>query len=337
MAILLDGEIGYSITAQDIIQALNDGHDEIILSSYGGDLYEGLKIKDVLSMSDKIKSIGVMGVCASACIPAILGVSDRWGSPNSRFLIHNPWTETRGESKDLALMAEELQKEQNILVKMFSDVSGKTVEEIQAIMNKSTFLTAEEALELKIITRIKNEKMGEIEVKEKFSFFDGWFNKITNQISNLSKPKIKNEIIQTADGTELDFGVEEAEIGKTATVGGVPANGEYTMASGEVYVFENGTLTEIRPNADGEDVSALKQANEDLTAKNLELEAKIQNLVNEKEAIQNNIEALKADFKNVVNEFTAFKNQFSTEKIQDKTEPPAPDGKTEKKAFYTKK
>ena len=111
---------------------------------------------------------------------------------------------------------------------------------------------------------------------------------------NLVKPK--NLIVQDVNGNELDFGEsvqtpEQIAVGATATVGGNPANGDYAMPDGTVYVFENGTLTEIKAPESEEDMDALKTENETLKAEN---------------------EALKTENNSVKEEYNKFKNDAAT-------------------------
>jgi hypothetical protein len=61
---------------------------------------------------------------------------------------------------------------------------------------------------------------------------------------------IKDFTITTAEDVVLDFGtqvetIEDVEIGMTATIegGGVP-DGDYIMPNGEIWTFDQGTLTE---------------------------------------------------------------------------------------------
>ena len=142
-------------------------------------------------------------------------------------------------------------------------------------------------------------------------------------------------VLQDVNGTELDFGdsiqtVEQIVVGVTATANGTAPSGEYVMEDGTVYVFENGTLSEIKaPEMD--ETAELKKQVEALTAENNALKS-------ENETVKNQLETVKNEAKKEVdlikNEFSVFKNQFTKEPpVQNTPENPNPP----KKGFTYKK
>lgn len=65
---------------------------------------------------------------------------------------------------------------------------------------------------------------------------------------NVLSLEIKNMVLKTAIGEDVDFYERhsgESQVGDKATIDGAQADGVYLMASGDVYVFEKGTLKEI--------------------------------------------------------------------------------------------
>ena len=83
---------------------------------------------------------------------------------------------------------------------------------------------------------------------------------------------VKSLVLKTADDKNLDFGedIQEAgdiQVGTPVTVDGAPAEGEYTMPDGTIYVCSGGKVTEIKaPAADPEPDAALKTENDTLKA-----------------------------------------------------------------------
>jgi hypothetical protein len=123
------------------------------------------------------------------------------------------------------------------------------------------------------------------------------FKKFTNVMTNL--------IVQDVNGSEIDFGdqIETADqitLGLSATVNGSPADGEYTLPNGTIYIFKNGILTEIKLNEKDQN-AALLEENTNLQTENFKL--------------KNEIESIKAAFeveiKAVKDQFDTFKNRFS--------------------------
>jgi chromosome segregation ATPase len=122
---------------------------------------------------------------------------------------------------------------------------------------------------------------------------------------------------------EIDFGdeIETAEqiaVGATATVDGSPASGDYVLPSGEVYVFESGSLTEIKPveeeGEENEEVEALKAENEQLKEQIADVQNKLDTVTNEKNELDTKFSDVSSNFDSIKNEFEAFKGKFSNEK-----------------------
>jgi hypothetical protein len=131
----------------------------------------------------------------------------------------------------------------------------------------------------KIAAYIKiNNNMKKKSLKEQLQ---GIMSKLTGDEKNLT--------LQDANGAELVIETENEapQIGDTATVDGAPANGEYTMPEGNVLVFVEGELTEIKEPED-EQAAIRKVVQEELekfTAKKdeeLELAVKGLNALTEK-------------------------------------------------------
>jgi ATP-dependent Clp protease, protease subunit len=85
------------------------------------------------------------------------------------------------------------------------------------------------------------------------------------------------------------------KIGDVATIDGSQAVGEYVMPSGETYVFENGSLSEIK-EATSDEANDLSIENEELKAQNTDLQAQ-----NKK---------LEKDLKSAIGEIKNFKSEF---------------------------
>ena len=77
------------------------------------------------------------------------------GAPNSRILIHQPYTEgTFGQTSDIEIQANEILRMRELLEKMISDHSGKTIEEVSRDIERDKILTAEAAVEYGLIDAV---------------------------------------------------------------------------------------------------------------------------------------------------------------------------------------
>lgn len=337
-SMIFKGDVGFDITTEKILPYINEGK-EIILDSGGGDLYEGWKIHDAIKLLNINPSIGVLGICASATTLILTSTENSWMSENSQFLIHNPFSWQAGDDEDMRAMANSLEKEKVRLASHYSNLSEKTQEEILSLMKEEKFLTAQETLNYKFIKTIKSQNTKEMknenqkEIKESLSKME----QIFASVKALFKPK--NLIKQDVNGVEIDFGEavqtpEQIAVGVTATIDGKPAEGEYTIDDGTIYVFKAGTLEEIKqPNSMEVEIEALKAENEALKAENaLKVEAHAK-LKNEFDAFKTESES---KFKNLNAEFTKFKNQFTEEPIV-QNEPNNPQSKNRFEKFKNNK
>ncbi len=111
-----------------------------------------------------------------------------------------------------------------------------------------------------------------------------------------------------------------------ATVNGAAAEGEYVMPDGQTYVFEGGTLTEIKP-AEEDETEALKQR---ITELETELETANASTTEAKEALataKEQFEAQTEEFKTALDEVKALiKSDTKSPKAKEKKEEPKTEG-----------
>ena len=294
--VYLTGEVGTDITLQKIINLVESGETELMLTTDGGNFFEGIAIRDYLKKTNQIKSIGCLGMVASAGTLIMQGVKDRWATPSSKFLIHGVQGGTYGNADDAQRLADDLRTLSNEEAQNYSLISGKSIEDIKNIMDEERILYADEALSLNLINRISNLEnfMTKNEDQKK------WFSHFANRLADVLG--FKNLIVQSTDGTELDFGQDVQTLEQIVV--GVPCseNGTFVLADGRTIVSEGNIVTSVTEKEPQPDpmVEELKRTNEELTNKLTEANAKIEELTNK--AVQ---------FETLKNEFVEFKNQFS--------------------------
>lgn len=328
----LQGDIGWDITLSKTIDLLKDGDRDITMMSFGGSLIEGWAIHDYVKLNKSVDSITAFGMIASSATIIMMASPIRNATPNSKFVIHNPWTMEIGDAAKLEKTASELKAEEDRLINFYADSLGKDYDTIKSLMAENRELTADEALELGLITDIiKFENMAEQVTKKDLETFE---NSFFAKIKNFFNPK--NMVVQSTDGTELEFesGVESSDqiaVGQTLKAGGQPASGTFVLVDGVTVVADNGTITEVTPKEpEGDEMEALKKENEELKATVSELQNKVTELVSINDASKQLVEGLQ-------NDFTAFKNRFSDDVPPGNT-PTSQKKEEEKKKFsYTAK
>lgn len=126
-----------------------DGEDiKVRINSNGGDVFAGITIYNQLKDYKGKVSVKVDGIAASAgSIIAIAGDTVDSGV-NGMMMIHPPWTYTAGSSKDLRAVADDLEKIESSIVATYMTKFKGTEDELRALMEAESYLTAEECVAL---------------------------------------------------------------------------------------------------------------------------------------------------------------------------------------------
>lgn len=122
-------------------------HVEIHINSYGGDLYGGIAIYNLLKHSGKEITTWIDGIAASAAsIIAMAG--DLIMPKTSQLMIHNAWTICWGNAKQLRSMADELDKAMASARHAYLQKAGDKLDEptLMKLLDEETYLSADEAL-----------------------------------------------------------------------------------------------------------------------------------------------------------------------------------------------
>lgn len=293
----LTGIVGEQITLQNVIDIVDSGESELMLTTDGGNFFEGVAIRDYLKQTNKIKSIGCLGMVASAGTLIMQGVQDRWATPSSKFLIHGVQGGAQGNANEVQLVADDLRRLTNDEALNYSLISGKSIEDINKIMDEERILYADEALSLNLINRIsKLENF--MSKKEDQSI---WLSNFANKLKSVL---FLNLVLQSTAGDELDFGDSIESIEQIAVGTPCSLDGKHVLTNGKIILVEGKVVTEIIEATDtaSEEMVQLKAENEQLKAQLEATNVKVNELTNR------NVE-----FITLKKDFLDFKNQFSTE------------------------
>jgi ATP-dependent protease ClpP protease subunit len=148
--IALRGEVGASgFTPEAVAAHLRGarGPVTIAIHSYGGDAMSGVAIHNIISgYRSGQRTVIIEGVAASAAsLVAMAG--DRILMPaNSLLMIHEAWGSVTGNAGDLAKRAALLETVSAAYRRTYAARSGKTEDEVAALMAAETWFTADQAL-----------------------------------------------------------------------------------------------------------------------------------------------------------------------------------------------
>jgi ATP-dependent Clp endopeptidase proteolytic subunit ClpP len=140
------------IRAIDVISSLvelGDANPVVVhINSPGGALFEGLAIYDSLKASGKRIIVKIEGLAASiASIIAMAGDEISMAS-GATMMIHNPWNVVAGDADDFRKEADTLERLGNRLAQIYAARTGRSAEEVKALMESETYFSADEAVNL---------------------------------------------------------------------------------------------------------------------------------------------------------------------------------------------
>lgn len=280
------GVIGSSMfeegfTAKAMAEQVNRSKDESIvlhINSPGGSVYEGYAIYNILKNSGKKITAIIEGNCASIATLIALAADTIEMLPLSKWLIHNPFAGLEGDAEELRRAADELEKIEGTLVSVYSLRTGKSAEEIKALMKQDRWMDASEAKSFGFIDSVKEPLKAVAFWKATSNNNKMDIEKINNKLSGIEKLlnkffKPKNEAITTADGTEIMVDPELKE-GATVTISEIAApDGDLTLEDGTIITIAGGLITKITAPSEGGSDEELSKENAALKAKIAELEA----------------------------------------------------------------
>ena len=140
------------------LEAAKGGEVEVEINSPGGDVYAGADIYTKLK-AYKGKTVGkIIGIAASSASVAAMGVDQLLISPAGQFMLHNVWSWAEGNYNDFEHEAEVLKGWSKSLANTYMIKTGMSQEEIIALMDKETWLTAQDAVKYKFCDGVMFEE-----------------------------------------------------------------------------------------------------------------------------------------------------------------------------------
>jgi ATP-dependent Clp protease protease subunit len=168
----VDDHVASVVIAQLLFLEAEDHEKDIHLyiNSPGGSVSAGLAIYDTMQYIKPEVSTICVGMAASMGAVLLAGGADkkRFALPHSKIMIHQPWIGgLQGQTTDIEIHAKEMVKTRDKLYKILANHSGKTTEQIMKDCDRDYYLTAEEAVEYKLIDTVfeKRKMPGDAEKK----------------------------------------------------------------------------------------------------------------------------------------------------------------------------
>lgn len=141
------------------VMSLADGDTlEVRINSPGGDVASGQEIYSLLQTVPSVAK--VMGFAASAAGLAAMGCRRVEMSPVSTLMVHNVWTQTSGDYHEMDKASKMLKQLNKSIAAAFVAKSGMDEDAVLKMMDKETWITANQAVELGLCDAIIGEPEG---------------------------------------------------------------------------------------------------------------------------------------------------------------------------------
>jgi ATP-dependent Clp protease protease subunit len=168
-----DAEWFGGVSAEAFVKALAGMTGDVALhiNSPGGDVFAGVAMAQAIRAYDGKITAHVDGLAASAASAVAVACDDSIMAPGSMMMIHNAWTIALGDRHDFMDTAALLEKIDGDLAKAYAKRAGGEPAAFSAMMDKETWLTADETVELGLANSIAPEKSVENLAKFDLSAF----------------------------------------------------------------------------------------------------------------------------------------------------------------------
>lgn len=208
-----------------------DGEEiELYIDSPGGVLGVASDIYNELRMYRGDSISYIMNISASASSILMLGTRKVVALPTSRVMIHNARSRAEGTYKDMEEAKQWLIRADEIMINAYQIKTGKSRQELRALVDKSTWFTAQEALEIGLVDEIA---LKEGETLEAFPVTASWGDDIVatldiQKIQELAKKykdrqdagaleAIKNEMQEEQEQAEAEAEQSSEDVDETET------------------------------------------------------------------------------------------------------------------------
>jgi ATP-dependent Clp protease protease subunit len=160
--IMLSGEVNDQVASTIVAQLLfleaQDPDKDIYfyINSPGGVITSGLSMYDTMNyIKPDIVTI-CMGQAASmgAFLLSSGTKGKRYALPNARIMIHQPSGGAQGQSTDIQIQAQEIQRLKDTLNEIMADNCGKKAKQLEKDTERDNFMSSAEAVEYGLIDKV---------------------------------------------------------------------------------------------------------------------------------------------------------------------------------------
>lgn len=136
------------VNARDVKAVLDDldGDLDIRINSFGGDVFEGHAIYNLIKgYSRGAKAVHIDGIAASAASVIAMAGDSITMPTNAMLMIHDPYTVAMGNGDEMRKTADLLDQVKQTIVNVYSERTGLPADELSEMMSAETWFDAVEA------------------------------------------------------------------------------------------------------------------------------------------------------------------------------------------------
>lgn len=241
----------------------------IMIDSPGGDGELAFGMHDYLRGLKRTIITECTGMCASAA--SILFLSGDKRIAGCPVMIHNPWMDASGDSEQLRMAADWIEKFEKRTEKFYSEKTGLDSATLSSLMRAETYMSPTQAVELGFATSSRQIAKALIHNANQFQTNMTKKTEKKGRIARaiailMGEDDVANMLDLTAangDIIVIDREEGEPQVGDAAT-----PDGSHVMPDGSTIVIADGVITEIIPPesepGSEEEMAQLRKENEDL-------------------------------------------------------------------------
>ncbi len=155
----ISDDVANAVMAQLLcLQQMDPDRDiQLYINSPGGSFTAMTAIYDTMRyLKPDVQTVCLGQAASAAAVLLAAGApGKRYALPNSRILIHQPYTEgTGGQISDLEIQANEIIRMRTMLEQMIANATGQSQEDVSRDIERDKILTAEQAVEYGLIDQV---------------------------------------------------------------------------------------------------------------------------------------------------------------------------------------
>lgn len=213
---------------------------EVEINSGGGSVFEAVEIYTALKNFKGIVIARIVGLAASAATLIMMAGKIIEMTPSGQIMIHNASNRAEGDHQVMEENTAFLQGVDQSIMAAYTQRTGKTAEELKVLMDKTTWMTAKQALANNFIDKImfEDEQVEAVaSVNEHPTLENGMLPKSVIE-------KVRNEILKNASIEDVVNQIEPTELVNKSTQGEEEKTMNYETLKNEHPIVFNQILNE---------------------------------------------------------------------------------------------